>query len=240
MQEVYCLSAYLLLKNMKDPTIANSILLGTTIGIANLNHAGSLLLAPLCALIILINLGIRKTAAWRTSLILITTTGLLLSPWVLRNYVVFGRFVLVRSGFGYQLYIGNPALARIFTPVLKVDEVSSLPLWTAENPYQALQLLRNLEYYAALADYSIHVVSEISPADYVSYNEVERDRVFLNRSLAFLRAEPLLSMKMMFWKMIAFLTFGKIRLGLVSIAAILGSLVFIKDNRVVSLAILVV
>ena len=237
---LYCLSAYLLLKNIKDPTISNSILLGTTIGIANLNHAGSLLLAPLCALIIVINLGIRKTTAWRTNLILITTTGLLLFPWVLRNYVVFGTFVPVRSGFGYNLYIGNPALARTFTPVLKVDGVSSLPLWTAENPYQSMQLLRDLKYDAALANYSIHVVSKNSSADYLSYNEVERDRVFLNRSLAFLRAEPLLSMKMMFWKMIAFLTFGKIRLGVVSIAAILGSLLFNKDNRVVSLAILVV
>jgi hypothetical protein len=30
-----------------------------------------------------------------------------MSPWVARNYLVFGRFVPVRSNYGLQLYIGN-------------------------------------------------------------------------------------------------------------------------------------
>jgi 4-amino-4-deoxy-L-arabinose transferase-like glycosyltransferase len=30
-----------------------------------------------------------------------------LSPWLVRNYVVFGRFVFIKSNFGNELYLGN-------------------------------------------------------------------------------------------------------------------------------------
>ena len=236
---LYCLSAYLLFRCIKKPTITNGFLLGMTIGIANLNQASSLLIAPLAVAMILISFGIRDKNAWRTSLILVMTTGILLSPWIVRNYVVFGTFVPVRSGFGYNLYLGNPAFAHTFTPDLEFDSVESVTLWKAETPQQALQLLRNLEYDAALADYSINVVSKNSTVRYSSYNEVERDRVFLHRSLDFIQAEPLLVLKMMVWKAIAFLSFGEIRLALIAIAAIIGSLLFIKDIRVASLTLLV-
>jgi hypothetical protein len=236
---LYCLSAYLLFKCMKKPTISNGFLLGMTIGIANLNQSSSLLFAPLSVAMILISLGIRDKNAWRTSLILVTTTGILLAPWIVRNYIVFGTFVPVRSGFGLQLHMGNPALAHTFTPDLAFEAVESVSLWKAETPQQALQLLRNLEYNAALADYSINVVSKNSTAEYLSYNEVERDRVFLHRSLAFIQTEPLLALKMLVWKVIAFLSFGEFRLALIAIAAIIGSLLFIKDIRVASLTLLV-
>ncbi len=236
---LYCLSAYLLFRCIKKPTITNGFLLGMTIGIANLNQASSLLIAPLSVAMILISFGLRDKNAWRASLILVMTTGILLSPWIVRNYVVFGTFVPARSGFGYQLYLGNPALAHTFTPDLEFDSVESVPLWKAESPQQALQLLRNLEYDAALANYSINVVSKNSTAEYSSYNEVERDRVFLRRSLDFIQTEPLLALKMMVWKANAFLSFGEIRLALIAIAAIIGSSLFIKDIRVASLTLLV-
>ena len=236
---LYCLSAYLLFRCIKKPTITNGFLLGMTIGIANLNQASSLLIAPLAVAMILISFGIRDKNAWRASLILVMTTGILLSPWIVRNYVVFGTFVPARSGFGYQLYLGNPALAHTFTPDLEFDSVESVPLWKAESPQQALQLLRNLEYDAALANYSINVVSKNSTAEYSSYNEVERDRVFLRRSLDFIQTEPLLALKMIVWKANAFLSFGEIRLALIAIAAIIGSSLFIKDIRVASLTLLV-
>jgi hypothetical protein len=239
MQEVYCLLAYLLFRCFKKPTISNGFLLGLTIGIANLNQSSSLLFAPLAVAMILISFGIRDEHAWRTSLILVTTTGILLSPWVVRNYVVFGTFVPVRTGFGYQLYIGNPALAHTFTPDLQFDSVEPVPLWKAETPQQALQLLRNLAYDAALADYSKSVVSKNSTAEYSSYDEAERDRVFLHRSLDFIQTESLLALKMMVWKAIAFFSFGEIRLALIAISAIIGSLLFIKDVRVASLTLLV-
>lgn len=236
---LYCLSSYQLLRCIKNPSINNSVLLGITIGIANLNHAGSLLFAPLSVLVILISLGLREGNTWRISLILMMTTAILLSPWILRNYAVFGKFVPVRSGFGYQLFIGNPGLAHTFTRDLIPNGTNSELLWTAENPLQALQLLRWLEYDAALADYSKQVVSENSSADYSSYNEVERDRVFLRRGLKFVWEEPLLSVQMMFWKTIAFLTIGNINLDIISIVGILGGLLLIQDTRVASLLLLV-
>jgi hypothetical protein len=236
---LYCLCAYLLLRCLKEATISHGFLLGMAIGVANLNQSSSLLFAPFSVAMILVSLGIRNKHAWRTSLVLLTTTGALLSPWIVRNHIVFGTFVPVRSGFGLQLYMGNPALAKTFTPDLEFDGVESVPLWRTETPQQALQLLRNLDYNAALADYSINEVSKQSTKEYSTYNEVERDRVFLRRSLDFIRHEPLLAFKMMVWKGIVFLTFGEARLALIALAAIIGSLFFIKDIRVASLALLV-
>jgi len=236
---LYCLSAYLLLRCLKNPSLTNCIFLGAVISVANLNHAGSLLLAPLSALVIGSSIGIRKITAWRNSIVVLVTAASLLTPWILRNYVVFHHFVPIRSGFGYQLYIGNPGLARTFTPGLKFDVLAHEPPWTANGPLQSLLLLRNLEYDRALRNHSIQVIRETSSAEYQSYNEVERDHVFLARSLAFIRAEPLLALKMMFWKAIAFLTYWKFDLSLVSIAAIAGGLLMIKDVRVAGLMLIV-
>jgi MFS family permease len=236
---LYCLSAYLLLRCIKNPAVSTSILLGLTIGIASLNHGGSLLLGPLCVLTILMSLGFRNTSAWRASLLIVLIASILLSPWTVRNYLVFGKFIPVRSGFGFMLYLGNPGLARTFTPDLKFEADSSAPLWTAESPQQALQLVRDLKYDAALVDYSKQVISENGGPDYPSYNEAERDRIFLKHSLDFVRQEPLLTLRMMLWKAVMFLSFGKIRLVLISITAILGSLLFMKDVRVNGLALLV-
>ena len=236
---LYGLLGYLLIRVMKYPTVTGVILLGITTGIANLNHAGTLLIGPLSAIIILTWLGIRSGDAWRKSLLLIATVGIMLTPWIIRNYAVFGKFVPVRSGFGYQLYIGNPGLAHTITQGHEFQVGDSASLWTAENALQALQRLRNFEYDAALADYSKRVVSGIDPVNYRSYNEVERDRVFLNHSLAFFWREPILSAKLLFWKVVTFLSFGQIMLKLVAIAAILGGLIFIKDTRVATLVLLV-
>jgi 4-amino-4-deoxy-L-arabinose transferase-like glycosyltransferase len=50
----------------------------------------------------------RLARPWKTELIAAAVAGIVtLSPWLLRNYVVFHRFIPVRSGFGLELYIGN-------------------------------------------------------------------------------------------------------------------------------------
>jgi len=162
----------------------------------------------------------------------------MLLPWIVRNYIVFESFVPVRSGSGLMLYIGNPGLAETFTSTVDYDSDGSNSPWVANDPLHALRLLRNLDYDAALVSHSIDNVSRSEGADYQTYNEVERDRIFLSRSLNFMLKEPLLALQMSFWKAVAFLTFWNVGLGLVSLAAITGGLLFIKDLRVASILLL--
>jgi hypothetical protein len=112
--------------------------------------------------------------------------------------------------------------------------------WVANSPLHALRLLRGLEYDAALASHSIHLISQGGIPDYQAYNEVKRDRIFLSRSLEFLRSEPILTLNMLLWKTVAFLTFWELGLSLVSLTAFIGGSLFIKDVRIFGILVLVV
>lgn len=61
--------------------------------------------------------------------ILIAVT-LMISPWIMRNYAVFGRLTLIKSGFGNELFIGNNSHSvgdshDIDTVLLYLDEILS-------------------------------------------------------------------------------------------------------------------
>jgi len=50
----------------------------------------------------------RLDRPWRMQAVCVAFAGMvMLSPWLVRNYIVFHRFIPVRSGFGLELYIGN-------------------------------------------------------------------------------------------------------------------------------------
>jgi len=50
----------------------------------------------------------RLARPWKTQMIAVAFAGLAtLSPWLVRNYMLFHRFIPVRSGYGLELYIGN-------------------------------------------------------------------------------------------------------------------------------------
>ena len=50
----------------------------------------------------------RLGRAWKVQMIAVALAGMAtLSPWLVRNYMLFHRFIPVRSGYGLELYIGN-------------------------------------------------------------------------------------------------------------------------------------
>jgi len=50
----------------------------------------------------------RQNLPWKLPMIAVVLAGVLtLAPWITRNYVVFHKFIPVRSGFGLELYMGN-------------------------------------------------------------------------------------------------------------------------------------
>lgn len=82
-------------------------LYGALCGIAALTEPVTLSALPLLGLWTLYR-RYRQGKRWRLQALSAALGGVaVLSPWILRNYVVFHRFIPVRSGFGLELYIGN-------------------------------------------------------------------------------------------------------------------------------------
>jgi 4-amino-4-deoxy-L-arabinose transferase-like glycosyltransferase len=82
-------------------------LFGALCGVAALTEPITLAVLPLLGLWTLYR-RYRQNLPWKVQMLAAALAGIVvLSPWIIRNYEVFHRFIPVRSGFGLELYIGN-------------------------------------------------------------------------------------------------------------------------------------
>lgn len=83
------------------------LLFGVLGGMAALTEPVTLSVVPLLALWTLYR-RFRANVPWKSPMIAASLAALaVMSPWLVRNYELFHRFIPVRSGFGLELYIGN-------------------------------------------------------------------------------------------------------------------------------------
>ncbi|HEY1676323.1 MAG TPA: glycosyltransferase family 39 protein [Candidatus Sulfotelmatobacter sp.] len=83
------------------------ILFGLFGGFSALTEPVILSVVPLLALWTLYR-RFRKNRSWKVAMLAGALSALaVMSPWLLRNYELFHRFIPVRDGFGLELYIGN-------------------------------------------------------------------------------------------------------------------------------------
>src|SRR5580658_5806631 len=83
------------------------ILFGALCGVAALTEPVVLAVLPLLGIYTLYR-RYRLARPWKSQMIAVALAGtVVLSPWLVRNYMLFHRFIPVRSGFGLELYIGN-------------------------------------------------------------------------------------------------------------------------------------
>ena len=89
------------------PGLRGWVLFGVLWGVAALANPASLSFLPFCGLWI----WWRRHRRGVSSLVGVALSSfvffLILSPWLIRNYEVFGRFVFIRDDFGLQLRLGN-------------------------------------------------------------------------------------------------------------------------------------
>ncbi|HZC24070.1 MAG TPA: hypothetical protein VE866_12075, partial [Candidatus Binatia bacterium] len=91
----------------ESPRTRDWILFGLLGGLAALTEPVTLSVVPLLALWTLYR-RFRTNVPWKTPMIAAALAALaVMSPWIVRNYELFHRFIPVRSGFGLELYIGN-------------------------------------------------------------------------------------------------------------------------------------
>lgn len=85
----------------------NWILFGLLGGLAALTEPVTLAVVPLLGLWSVYRRA-RRRVSWKMPMLAAALAALaIMSPWFIRNYELFHRFIPVRSGFGLELYIGN-------------------------------------------------------------------------------------------------------------------------------------
>ena len=91
----------------KSARLRDWILFGLFGGLSALTEPVVLSVVPLLGLWSLCR-RYRQRLSWKVPMFAAAISALaILSPWIIRNYELFHRFIPVRSGFGLELYIGN-------------------------------------------------------------------------------------------------------------------------------------
>jgi 4-amino-4-deoxy-L-arabinose transferase-like glycosyltransferase len=95
---------------------------GLLLGLASLTRSITYpLLVPLALLVVALSPG-RRWSALRGVALLTVVFALTLSPWVARNFRVFGQFVPVDTMGGWNLYLGNFAHTQLHRAWATIDE----------------------------------------------------------------------------------------------------------------------
>ena len=141
----------------------------------------------------------------------ILTATLLVAPWTVRNYLVFGEFVPVRTGLGHLAHIGTTGLSKTFAPersanpragavsVLRTLRCRGEPSWRglAREAHRRLLQVWQWEDMAAQLGPGVEVL-----------NEAQKDQWLIGEAKAFVIANPLLTAQLGVAKLWSFLCLG--------------------------------
>ena len=154
---------------LRDVGLSLWPLFGAVYGIGALANPTMLAFLPFCGLWVCRQRYKRGLPSWRGVAIASVVFWTALSPWLVRNYEVFGRFVFIRDDFGLQFRLGNwkgadGMLMAYLQPNLnrgeleKFQQIGELAYsehckqeafgWIRENPGRfAIVSLKRLFYY---------------------------------------------------------------------------------------------
>ena len=124
-------SAFLLTLRMADepPRRQTWIGFGLLWGVIALTNTAILSMLPFCLLYIVSRLPRQQVVGVA---LCVLTAGLLVSPWLVRNYTVFGKFVFVRDNLPLEMHMAN--------------NDQSAGLWTrSEHPGNDLEAMRRFQ-----------------------------------------------------------------------------------------------
>jgi len=228
------LSALMFVKFLERPDYLRAGSLGLVLGLAALGCPSAQFFILVAATGIVVT-GWRdpKPAISQTILVLFVA-GLTILPWTTRNYLVFGEFVPVRSGAGWNIFAGSVATAGTVAPDSLRSHIK--PPWRAETLGSAVKQATQRDMREALDRFQVDYVKEVGPAEFDTMNEVQRDTWFFQESKAFLLTNPVLSAKLAITKIKVFIRimgpFGV----LVCLLAALGGLLAIRTPAALTLA----
>lgn len=211
--------AWLTLRCLERPSPARAAGLGCALGVSALVQATTLGFLPLAALLVLAARGAGRQWPWRAALTVIAVAAMIIAPWTLRNYLTFDAFVPVKNGLGFIADLTNSALADSFRGEPQPDATLAVP-WTASGPGEAWSILKSQPAERS-AFYAYTVDGARTDPAYAQGNEAARDKIHLQRALAFFVDEPVVAFKLMMVKAYDFYLASP-RAGAVAVLALLG------------------
>jgi hypothetical protein len=234
------LSAYVLLWFLEKISVARGVVLGFVLGFSCLTLAAGQLFVPLAALLALVLKRPVRPLAWAPAAAIVGTFLIVLSPWTLRNYRVFGQLVPIRTGFGLALHQSNPALAATFSDAEQTCVKQLGPIWRARDAKDAIQQVRTVQAKRmAMYKRSYDCVELEAPRDYSRFSEPRRDKVYLAKSVEFIRSYPKIFLALTRYRIQAFLVGWSPRHTLVTLLAICGTLLAWRNRKAAVLVLLV-
>ena len=93
-------------------TLGKWLLYGLLWGIAGLTNTAELAFLPFAAFWLMFQQPQRNKIFWRNAILSIVAFIAALTPWTIRNYEVFHKFMPVRGNFGVEFHLGNTIDAR--------------------------------------------------------------------------------------------------------------------------------
>jgi 4-amino-4-deoxy-L-arabinose transferase-like glycosyltransferase len=230
--------ALLILLCLRKPSIRHGITLGFVLGISSLTLGATLLFIPLSAFLVLLSMRPINKTVWVTSAAIVITSCITISPWIIRNYKVFGEFIPTRIGLGFIAHQANPILAGTFYPGKHACTDKLGPMWKAKSASEAVKIAHtNRKKQGDIYERSYACIEEQAPEGYENFNEVQRDKVYLEKAKEFIISHPVIFVELVIYKFREFF-FGTIWQH--TIAAVLAAigivLVLFQKRKIESIA----
>lgn len=233
-------SAYLLIWSLEKISVKRGVILGLMLAFSCLTLAAGMLFIPLAALSTLILKRPVKPLAWGPALAIAVTASVVLLPWTLRNYLVFGQFIPIRTGSGVSLHQSNPTLAATFSTETHACAKELGPIWRAKDAKDAIEQVRNIPAKRfTMYKRSYDCIKLEAPDNFSEFNEAQRDRLYLQKSMEFIIAYPRIFLELTRYRIRAFLVGWSPRHALVTLLAMVGALMGWRNQKAVIMAILV-
>lgn len=178
---LFTLTFYLILYSMRRDSVLLFSGVGVLIGLSALIRPIGLSILPLFIVLIVLKYKKDLKKSLGRSCLVFLVTFLVILPWSLRNYLVFGQFIFIDTNQGSNLYIGN----------------------SKDTPYiwcwKKMEHLRDDTTYLNLVKRSPEDFSIAGTKD-----EAEKSRLLASYAISYIKRRPLVFIQRFFGKIIDF------------------------------------
>lgn len=231
------ISVFLFFWFIEKTSVKRGIVLGIVLGVVCLTRATALLIVPIMILLTFYFNRKSKLATMRPILGIALSFIVIISPWIIRNYLVFGQIIPFRNGVGQGLHMSNPMVAATFSHEDFAHENTLGPIWHAKNAGEALRAIsRNKEKRSAIYKRAFDCIKLEAPDNYEQFNEAQRDKFYLKRGIDFIAHNPVTFLTLTYYRTKMFLRGWQRWHTIISVLAIIGILLSFKSPKVLTLA----
>ncbi len=225
---IISVSAYLIIWCSENLSVRKGMFLGFILGFSTLIYAQSLLYIPISILFMVITVRPYRTVILKTAFAILFTAIIVISPWTVRNYQVFGKFIPVKTTMGKLAYIFNPLLATTFLPGHQICTDDSYPLRKAKDAKEALD--NSIYMGTELLNLSVICNKGEEPEGY-KFNEAEWDRVYLKKTFDFIISHPRTYASLAFYRIAYFFSYNSLKITILSIISGIGILLALRNKQ---------